>query len=150
MYPKIIEINSTRVPGNKHNEIEREKRIDRLVSHMHLHRDAHIYKLRADVAIMCGPISPTGDLGAPGAVRGTVCGIRDRREPLITDAESISISRGFTTCDAGHAVAKAAHLALRLPGKLYDGLVAATSRIHVFSRSFNVSYAYTCYVRSGI
>ncbi|CAL1686145.1 unnamed protein product [Lasius platythorax] len=96
---------------------------------------------------MCGPISPSS--ATSGAVRGTVCGTRDCREPLITDAESISISRGFTTCDAGRpAVAKAAHLALRLPGKPYEPRNPAIPRIHVFpARSFNASYAYTSHVR---
>lgn len=78
------------------------------------------------VAIMCGPISLSS--ATSGAIRGTVCGTRDCREPLITDAESISISHGFTTCDAGRpAVAKAAHLALRLPGKPYELRSTATS-----------------------
>lgn len=78
---------------------EGERSIDRLVNRVHLHRVcAHISFARGrSVRVGRSHRRPRGLFVA-------LCvEPRDRREPLITDAESISISRGFTTCDAGRS-----------------------------------------------
>jgi len=83
--------------GRRRREGEREASIGSL-TRVHLHRRC-TYRLCRGRGVRVGR-----SRRRPRGLFVTLCVEPwDRREPLITDAESISISRGFTTCDAGRS-----------------------------------------------
>jgi len=115
---------------------ERERSIDRLVNHVHLHRGAHIVCARPWRT--CGPI-----LAATSrAVRGTVCGTLGPQ-----GAAYYRCGINFNFARVHHLrcqpVAKAARLALRLPSKTNKPRSLQRYLAHVLpARSFNPSNVY--------